>query len=47
MVSLYLNDVPAPGIAVEYDLAKRFVPSITTTETAASPVSSSPKRTAW
>jgi zinc protease len=35
IVSLYLNDVPAPGIAVEYDLAKRFVPSITTIETAA------------
>jgi zinc protease len=35
LVALYLNDVPAPGIAVEYDLAKRFVPTITTTETAA------------
>jgi len=35
LVSLFLNDVPAPGIAVEYDLAKRFVPTATTTETAA------------
>jgi zinc protease len=35
IVSLFLNDVPAPGIAVEYELAKRFVPTITTTETAA------------
>ena len=35
LVALYLNEVPAPGIAVEYDLAKRFVPTITTTETAA------------
>ena len=35
LVSLFLNDVPAPGIAVEYELAKRFVPTITTTETAA------------
>jgi zinc protease len=35
LVSLFLNDVPAPGIATEYDLAKRFVPTITTTETAA------------
>ncbi|MFL6654725.1 MAG: M16 family metallopeptidase, partial [Sulfurifustis sp.] len=35
LVSLYLNDVPAPGIEVEYDLAKRFVPTVTTTETAA------------
>ena len=35
LVSLFLNDVPAPGIAVEYDLAKRFVPTVTTTETAA------------
>src|ERR1051325_7956803 len=35
IVSLFLNDVPAPGIAVEYDLAKRFVPTATTTETAA------------
>jgi zinc protease len=35
LVSLFLNDVPAPGIATEYDLARRFVPSITTTETAA------------
>ncbi|PYR82093.1 MAG: hypothetical protein DMF87_03005 [Acidobacteria bacterium] len=35
LVSLYLNDVPAPGIAVEYDLAKRFVPTVNTTETAA------------
>ena len=35
LVSLYLNDVPAPGIATEYDLAKRFIPTITTTETAA------------
>jgi len=35
LVSLFLDDVPAPGIAVEYDLAKRFVPTITTTETAA------------
>ena len=35
LLALYLNDVPAPGIAVEYDLAKRFVPTITTTETAA------------
>jgi zinc protease len=35
IVSLFLNDVPAPGIAVEYELAKRFVPTIMTTETAA------------
>jgi len=35
LVSLFLDDVPAPGIAVEYDLAKRFVPTATTTETAA------------
>jgi len=35
LVALYLNDVPAPGIATEYDLAKRFIPTITTTETAA------------
>jgi zinc protease len=35
VVSLFLDDVPAPGIAVEYELAKRFVPTITTTETAA------------
>jgi len=35
LVALFLNDVPAPGIATEYDLAKRFVPTITTTETAA------------
>ncbi len=35
LVSLFLNDVPAPGIATEYELAKRFVPSITTAETAA------------
>jgi zinc protease len=35
LVSLFLNDVPAPGIAVEYDLAKRFVPTATTTEAAA------------
>jgi zinc protease len=35
MVSLYLSDVPASGIEVEYDLAKRFVPTVTTTETAA------------
>jgi zinc protease len=34
IVSLYLNDVPAPGIGVEYDLAKRFVPTVTTAETA-------------
>jgi zinc protease len=35
LVALFLNDVPAPGIAAEYELAKRFVPTITTTETAA------------
>ena len=35
MVSLFLNDVPTPGIATEFELAKRFVPTITTTETAA------------
>jgi zinc protease len=35
LVSLFLNDVPAPGIATEYDLAKRFVPGMTTAETAA------------
>ena len=35
LVALFLNEVPAPGIAVEYELAKRFVPTITTTETAA------------
>jgi zinc protease len=35
LVALFLNDVPAPGIATEYELAKRFVPTITTTETAA------------
>src|ERR1044072_172574 len=35
LVSLFLNDVPAPGIALEFALAKRFVPTITTTETAA------------
>jgi zinc protease len=35
LVTLYLNDVPAPGIETEYELAKRFIPTITTTETAA------------
>ena len=35
LVSLFLNDVPTPGIATEFELAKRFVPTITTTETAA------------
>ncbi|HEU5257761.1 MAG TPA: insulinase family protein [Vicinamibacterales bacterium] len=35
LVALFLNDVPASGIATEYELAKRFVPTITTTETAA------------
>jgi zinc protease len=35
MVSLFLNDVPTPGIATEFELAKRFVPTVTTTETAA------------
>ena len=35
LVALFLNDVPAPGIATEYELAKRFIPTITTTETAA------------
>jgi zinc protease len=35
LVALFLNDVPAPGIVTEYELAKRFVPTITTTETAA------------
>ena len=35
LLSLFLNDVPTPGIATEYDLAKRFVPTITTAETAA------------
>jgi len=35
LLSLFLNDVPAPGIAVEYELAQRFVPTITTMETAA------------
>jgi zinc protease len=35
LVALFLNDVPAPGIATEYEIAKRFVPTITTTETAA------------
>jgi zinc protease len=35
LVSLFLNDVSAPGIDTEYALAKRFIPTITTTETAA------------
>jgi len=35
LVALFLNEVPAPGIATEYELAKRFIPTITTTETAA------------
>jgi len=35
MLQLYLDDVPAPGIEYEYNLAKQFVPTITTTETAA------------
>ena len=35
LVALFLNDVPAPGIETEYELAKRFVPTVTTTETAA------------
>ena len=35
LVSLFLNGVPAPGIENEYAYAKRFVPTITTTETAA------------
>jgi len=35
LVSLFLNDVPGPGIETEYALAKRFIPTITTTETAA------------
>src|SRR5206468_4840734 len=35
LVSLFLNDVPAPGIDTEYTLAKRFIPTMATTETAA------------
>ena len=35
LVGLFLNDVPAPGIENEYAYAKRFVPTITTTEAAA------------
>src|SRR5262249_14355765 len=35
LLALFLNGVPAPGIGTEYELAKRFVPTITTTETAA------------
>ncbi len=35
LVSLFLNDVPAPGIEREYNLAKQLVPTITTTEAAA------------
>src|ERR1051325_2712015 len=34
LVALFLNDVPAPGIETEYELAKRFVPTVTTSETA-------------
>jgi zinc protease len=35
LVSLFLNGVAAPGIESEYALAKRFLPTVTTTETAA------------
>jgi zinc protease len=35
LVGLFLSDVPAPGIATEFELAKRFIPTMTTTETAA------------
>lgn len=35
LVSLFLEGEPAPGIAVEYELAKRFVPAITVAEAAA------------
>ena len=35
LVSLFLNDVPAPGIENEYAYAKQLVPTITATETAA------------
>ena len=35
LVSLFLSGVAAPGIESEYALAKRFIPTITTTETAA------------
>src|SRR5439155_20513948 len=35
LVSLFLNDVPAPGIEYEYRLAQQFIPAITTAETAA------------
>ncbi|HUS22317.1 MAG TPA: insulinase family protein [Aeromicrobium sp.] len=35
LVSLFLNGVPAPGIESEYAMAKRFIPTITATETAA------------
>src|SRR5258706_9728242 len=35
LVSLFLNGVSAPGIESEYAYAKRFIPTITTTETAA------------
>src|SRR4051812_24859404 len=34
LVSLFLNAVPAPGIESEYAMAKRFIPTISTTETA-------------
>ncbi len=35
LVTLFLNDVPAPGIENEYQYAKQMVPTITATETAA------------
>jgi zinc protease len=35
LVALFLEGEPAPGIAAEFELAKRFVPTITATEAAA------------